>query len=195
MTDDVLHRLRTATAEDHRRVETVLGLMDPRLDRDRLAWGISRLHGFWATAEEGLARWAGSHPDDAALVDWPQRRRAHLYEADLHTLGVTAAPERPALPDVCDTDEALGRMYVLEGATLGGMVIDRHLTGLPALSGVRLRAFTPYGARTGAMWRDLRRATRAHAAGAGDAERVVQAACDTFAGLADWVGADRRTPA
>jgi heme oxygenase (biliverdin-IX-beta and delta-forming) len=83
-------------------------------------------------------------------------------------------------------------MYVLEGSTLGGTFIDRHLAGLPGLSGVRLRAFTPYGDRTGAMWRDFRRATRAHAAGTGDADRVVRAACDTFAALADWVGADRR---
>jgi hypothetical protein len=29
-------------------------------------------------------------------------------------------------------------------------------------------------------------------AAAGDADRVVDAACDTFEALADWVGADRR---
>lgn len=189
MTEDVLRRLRTATAEDHARVEGVLDLMDPALDRRRLASALGALHGFWAAAEEGLARWAHRHPEDAARIDWPQRRRAHLYEADLHVLGYSPASERPALPEVGDTDEALGRMYVLEGATLGGTFIDRHLAGLPSLSGASLRAFSPYGERTGAMWHAFRRTTRAHVVGAGDADRVVDAACRTFAALAEWIGA------
>ena len=191
MTDDVLRRLRTATAEDHRRVEAVLDLMHPALDRDRLAASLATLHAFWAAAEEGLSRWAHRSPADAARIDWPRRRRAHLYAADLRTLGATVAGERPDLPDVRDTDEALGRMYVLEGATLGGTFIDRHLASLPALSGVRLRAFSPYGERTGAMWQAYRRTTREHVAATGDADRVVRSAGDTFAALARWVGAER----
>jgi heme oxygenase (biliverdin-IX-beta and delta-forming) len=194
MTDDVMLRLRTATADDHRRVETALDLMDPALDRDRLTAAMSALHGFWAAAEAGLAGWADRHPGDAALVDWPQRRRAHLYEADLEALGAAVLSAWPALPHVHDTDEALGRMYVLEGATLGGTFIARHLATLPAVSGVRLRAFSPYGERTGAMWHAYRRTTRAHTAEAGDADRVVRAACDTFAALARWVRAARRSP-
>ena len=190
---DVLRRLRTATAEDHERVETTLALLDPALDRDRLARALAALHAFWAAAEDGLARWADRHPADAARLDWAQRRRAPLYAADLAELGGTPSRARPVLPEVADTDQALGRLYVLEGATLGGTFIDRHLATLPALSGVRLRAFTPYGERTGAMWHAYRSATRAHAATAGDADRVVGAARDTVATLAHWVGA--RLPA
>jgi heme oxygenase len=185
---DVLSRLRAATAQDHQRVEKALALLDPALDRDRLARALTALHAFWAAAEDGLTRWADRDPADAARIEWAQRRRAHLYEADLQALGATSAAERPALREVGDTDEALGRLYVLEGATLGGTFIDRHLSTLPALSGVRLRAFTPYGERTGAMWHAYRTATRAHAATAGDADRVVDAARDTFATLAHWVG-------
>ena len=195
MTEDVLRRLRTATSDDHARVEAALDLMGPGLDLPRLTGAMSVLHGFWAAAEEGLARWAERHPEDAARIDWAQRRRAHLYEADLQVLGASGDSERPALPGVRDTDEALGRMYVLEGATLGGTFIDRHLADLPALSEVRLRAFSPYGERTGDMWRAFRRITRAHAAGAGDADRVVDAACRTFASLVDWVEATGRRSA
>jgi heme oxygenase (biliverdin-IX-beta and delta-forming) len=191
---DVLHRLRTATAEDHDRVEAALDLMDPALDRPRLVRAMTVLHGFWASAEDGLAGWADRHPGDAAGLDWPRRRRAPLYEADLRTLGETSTADRPDLPEVGDTDDALGRMYVLEGATLGGTFIDRHLSTLPALAGVRLRAFSPYGERTGAMWHAFRSATRAHTAAAGDADRVVAAACETFAALARWVGAGHRLP-
>ena len=189
MTEDVLARLRAATAADHDRVEAALGLMQPDLDRVRLAASLATLHGFWRAAEDGLAGWAQRCPADAADLDWSQRRRAHLYAVDLAALGATPVPEAAPLPPVRDTDEALGRLYVLEGATLGGTFIDRHLAALPALAGVRLRAFSPYGERTGAMWHAFRRWTRAHVAGPGDADRVVAAARETFAILAAWVGA------
>jgi heme oxygenase len=77
-------------------------------------------------------------------------------------------------------------MYVLEGATLGGALIDRHLIALPQLAGVRLRAFSPYGSDTGSMWHAFRRAARDRIAGGGNADAVVAAARGTFAVLAGW---------
>ena len=75
---------------------------------------------------------------------------------------------------------------MLEGSTLGGMFIDRHLAGLPQFAGVRLRAFSPYGAETGAMWHAFRRTTRDRVAAGGDADTMVASARDTFAALAAW---------
>lgn len=187
MTDDVLRRMRSATAADHERVEVALDLMQPRLDRSRLGAAVATLHAFWRSAEDGLDGWAALHPRDADRVDWGGRRRSHLYAADVRALGADLVAVAPSLPVVGTTDEALGRMYVLEGSTLGGTFIDRHLTGLPDLSGVRLQAFSPYGERTGAMWAAYRRATREHVAGGGDPDRVVAAACDTFGALAGWI--------
>ncbi len=185
---DVLRELRTATAAEHDRVETSLALMDPHLDRDRLVAVLGRLHAFWRAADAGLDAWAARHPADAAALRWDRRRRAGLYAADLAALGASPAlGDRPALPDVAGTDEALGRLYVMEGSTLGGTLIDRHLATLPGLAGgPRLRSFSPYGEDTGAMWAAFRRVTRRHVAGGGDAGRVVGAARGTFAVLADW---------
>ncbi|MGY1742751.1 MULTISPECIES: biliverdin-producing heme oxygenase [unclassified Blastococcus] len=185
---DVLTVLRSATAAEHERVEQTLGLMDPGLTRERLADVLTLMHGFWLAAEEGLDAWAGREPADATTLAWDRRRRAGLFAADLATLGSRAdAPARPELPEVGGTGEALGRLYVLEGSTLGGTFIDRHLATLPELSGgVRLRAFSPYGEGTGRMWRDFRRAARDHVGAGGDAGRVVCAARTTFTVLADW---------
>ena len=63
----------------------------------------------------------------------------------------------------------MGRLYVLEGSTLGGAFIDRHLATVPELSGLRLRAFSPYGSETGVMWHGFRRAARERVAAGGDA--------------------------
>jgi heme oxygenase (biliverdin-IX-beta and delta-forming) len=179
---DVLRTLRTATAREHEQVETALDLMSPELDRDRLAGVLTRLHAFWRAAEAGLDAWAEREPADAAALDWVRRRRSALFAADLAALGAETTDDRPELPAVVSTDEALGRMYVLEGSTLGGTFIDRHLAALPGL-GVRVRAFSPYGTETGAMWHAFRRFTRERAE---DADRVVGAASATFRALAAW---------
>ncbi|MGY1683838.1 biliverdin-producing heme oxygenase [Geodermatophilus sp. SYSU D01176] len=169
-------------------METTLGLMDPQLGPARLVAVLTRLHAFWAAAEAGLDAWAHRRPADAETVDWSRRRRAHLFAADLRALGAEPdAAVRPELPAVEDTDQALGRLYVLEGSTLGGTFIARHLATLPGLgSDVRLGAFSPYGAETGAMWHAYRRVTRERVAAGGDAGRVVGAARATFTALAAW---------
>jgi len=184
---DVLRRLRTETAAEHQAVEDALDLLDPELTLDRLVTALTRMHGFWQAAEAGLDAWAGAHPADTAEVDWAARRRAHLFAADLAALGAGPAGALPALPPVADTDEALGRLYVLEGSTLGGVFIDRHLAGLPQLADAgRLSCFSPYGERTGVMWHAFRTVTRARVE---DADRLVGAARETFGTLARWCGA------
>jgi heme oxygenase len=199
---DVLTVLRAATAGEHERVEARLGLMDPQLRRDRLVEVLGRLHAFWTAAEAGLDAWAVREPAEAATVDWSRRRRAHLFAGDLRALDAApAAAPGPGLPAVEDTDQALGRLYVLEGSTLGGTFISRHLAELPTLGpDVRLHAFSPYGAGTGAMWHAYRRVARERVAAGGDADRLVDAARSTFAALSAWCapvaseGADDRAP-
>ena len=185
---DVLQQLRAGTATEHADVERTLDLLDAALDRSRLVDVLDRLHAFWASAEEGLDAWAERHPADARAVDWSRRRRAALFAEDLRALDATGVRARPELPPVEGTDQALGRLYVLEGSTLGGTFIDRHLASLPQLSDVRVRAFSPYGSETGAMWAGFRRVTRHRVAAGGDPDAMVAAARDTFRALARWCG-------
>lgn len=183
---DVLHLLRTGTAAEHERLERSLDLLDPELDRLRLTTVLTRMHGFWRSAEDGLDDWARRFPADAAAVTWDARRRAALFAGDLDALDAAPSDHAPGLAPVAGTDEALGRLYVLEGSTLGGTFIDRHLAGLPQLSGVRLRAFSPYGGETGAMWHAFREVTRARVARGGDPDVMLAAATGTFRALARW---------
>jgi heme oxygenase len=185
---DVLRLLRTGTAAEHESLERSLDLLDPELDRGRLTDVLTRMHGFWWAAEDGLDDWAARFPADADAVTWAARRRAGLFAADLDSLGAAPAADAPALPPVSGTDAALGRLYVLEGSTLGGTFIDRHLAGLPGLGGVRLRAFSPYGAQTGAMWHAFRRTTRDRVARGGDPGAMLAEAAATFRSLAEWCG-------
>ncbi|MCO7222343.1 biliverdin-producing heme oxygenase [Klenkia sp. PcliD-1-E] len=186
--DDVMAALRAATAAEHQQLEDTLDLMDDHLTVARLTAVLQRMHAFWVAAETGLDTWAATDPGTAEDLDWAGRRRADLFAADLAALGaVPTADPAPAVPAPSSTDEALGTMYVLEGSTLGGVFIDRHLASLPALAGVgTVRAFSPYGERTGARWAAFRRTTREHVTRGGDADAVVGAARRTFVLMAQW---------
>ena len=88
--------------------------------------------------------------------------------------------------------EALGCAYVLEGSTLGGQLILRHLTrhfGPDARVG-NFTFFRAYGDQVGPMWRAfgeaLTRASERAASGTFDAA-VVQGARDTFDSFAAWL--------
>lgn len=47
---------------------------------------------------------------------------------------------------------AMGALYVLEGSTLGGRVIGRHIAALHGIEGDGLAYYRGYGPNTGAMW-------------------------------------------
>ncbi len=70
--------------------------------------------------------------------------------------------DRKQTLDLTNFDFALGCLYVLEGATLGGQVISRHLAKLgigPENGG---RFFNGYGARTGEMWKSFQTSATAY---------------------------------
>ena len=76
---------------------------------------------------------------------------------------------------------ALGLLYVVEGATLGGQVISRRLE-------VKLAFFRGYGEATGRMWRETSARLRAVSNPAAQDE-AVRSAVSCFTLLRRWLGA------
>ena len=180
----MLARLRAVTRPAHDRLEGALGLLDERLDRDAYKQVLERFHGFWRGWEPQVA---------ALLQDQPfldPRRRLHLLEADLAVLGssacaVDALPACP-LPLLHGAAEALGSLYVMEGSTLGGRVIQRNVERCLGFDGrFGCSYFAGYGANTGMMWRSF--LARLDEAPATDAERIATGAAATFERLAYWL--------
>ena len=175
-------RLRTETAPAHERLERSLDLLRRPLDRDRFTTLLIGFYGFHRAWEPALARRL-----PAAFIPGP---RVPLIEQDLGVLGlgddtIGAIPrcaQATALGDHPDT--ALGSVYVLEGSTLGGRVIARHLGEAPWWPPAGLRYFDPYGDETASRWRH----TLAQlAAAGGDADRIVAGAVRTFEILQHWL--------
>jgi heme oxygenase len=172
----ILDRLRAATADRHERVERAADLIRPDLSRSQWAATVARFYGFVA-------------PWEAALRPPHHRAKRTLLERDLACLGVdpSALPLCEDLPDLRTEARRWGSAYVLEGSTLGGQVIARHVEktlGLRAGQGYSF--FIAYGPRTGAMWRQFRDGLQA-AATRLDHDELIDAAGATFDRVGDWL--------
>jgi heme oxygenase len=196
-TGGVLQRLKAATRAEHDAIEQALDLMAPGLSLTDYHHRLRRYHGFYAPIEPLIAaaldgpRWG---------LDMAARTKTAWLAVDLACLGdseeagglpPTALPLCTALPPLQTQADAFGCLYVLEGATLGGRVISRHIEqvlGLDATHGARF--FHGYGEQTGAMWKAFRGALSAFADQPSQEDRVVASAIATFAALRVWCADD-----
>lgn len=183
----LLSRLRTETRDQHDAIEQTLLLMDDDLTPDAYRRRLAQFFGFYKPVEERLLDGRGP------LAPWlavQARRKTPLLEADIHALGQLATALLPLctkLPPLNSAAECFGCLYVLEGATLGGLIISRHVgqkLGVAARSGGAF--FCGYGEQTGAMWQQFRAAITAFSLQTDDQDAVVASARATFEALQHW---------
>ena len=180
------NRLRDATVAHHASVERTLpfATLGHTLPAYRRVLGA--FLGFYEPLEGRLQYVATSSGD----IDLMGREKVSLLRGDMRMLGASeealaALPRCPAMPLIDGVPRALGCMYVLEGATLGGQIIARHLKaqlGIDERSGGSF--FFAYGAETGTMWRAfvarLNRQPSPH-------DSTLAAATETFERLEAWL--------
>ena len=182
--------LREATRGVHARIERALPLLDPGLTRARYARVIEAFYGFYAPLEPSIARAAAV---EGAALALDLRAKLPLLATDLRALGATPAeiealPRCRDLPVLDSASHAIGMLYVIEGATLGGQIIRRHLRdGLEIEAASGAAFFTGYGVTTGAMWQ--RFVDHVNESTTIETEAVVGAAVDTFQTLTQWLEA------
>ncbi len=165
----------------------------------------------------GWESWAAEAAPASLRPLLPARRRSYLIEQDLRVLGAKEFDFHPPASDAIDWPTIvagqqgvlpgssafhaafLGAFYVLEGSTLGGRMIARHLESVLGesvlgLHGLELQDgrgdayFRGHGENTGALWRE----TTAEIAAVPDEEApvLIAAAKRTFAAF----GAALATP-
>jgi heme oxygenase len=182
---DILARLKLETAAEHAAVERATGVMQPGLTLAEYALYLEKTLGFYLPVEASLhqmAVWS------ALGLAAEERAKLALLTRDLSLLG-----REPARVVVCDSPpqlaglaEAVGCAYVLEGSTLGGRVISRHVQRClgPAVP----RGFLEcYGARTGESWQEFRAAVLRFADTREIENRVIAGARETFRAFTRWL--------
>lgn len=182
----LLEDLKQQTRQQHSRLERLNGL--PACLDDYVAL-LARFHGFVAPWERRLAERV---PAADALREG--REKTAWLEADLARFGFDAAriaglPRCEDLPAGTGRLELLGACYVLEGSTLGGQFIARHLHEKLALNpGEGDRYFRSYGGEVGAKWQGFRAELMKHSSPENDPV-IIRAAQETFEKLAAWFAA------
>lgn len=173
----LLERLRVETRPQHEALERTLNLLSPTLEMARYHAILRQFHRFWC-GWQPLAH--GLLSDERDLLTG--RDRTPLLSADLAYFGLAPLPADGPLPPLADADAALGSLYVLEGSTLGGQVIARHLeTRLGLRDGAGYAYFQGYGRQNGPMWAAMRERLARHPAEGPAADRLVTGAKQTFA--------------
>jgi len=141
----LLEDLRSATRAAHRELDGGLSLRAGTVTIERY---IAFLQGVLLVVEpleQRLSQKTLSTP-----------RRAELLRADLSALGAQdsfATP--PGLPALDSRAAVAGATYVLEGSSLGGVVLAREIGEGLELEGRALGYLTLYGDRVGEHWREV----------------------------------------
>jgi heme oxygenase len=181
--------LRAGTRELHERLEARLPPRSIVESRDRYRAVLARMFGVYGRLEPRIEHQLGAA---WPALDLLARRKAPLLHGDLLELGLTgsaidALPRCPAAPAPASADEALGCLYVLEGATLGGKIILRSATALGVDGERGGRFFGAYGPQVGRRWRDFAAVVADATAAGADVATMVASARATFAALEAWL--------
>jgi heme oxygenase len=181
---DIATRLRQETAPEHAAIEAASGILHQGLTRDEYRRYLERWFGFLAPLEAELQRlqvWG------VLGLDPSERGKRQRLESDLGELGaVVCALPLAGLPELRGLPEAVGSAYVIEGSTLGGRVLSRHVQ--TCLGAEVPRSFLEvYGHDTGQRWHAFRAALASYALGRDTQDRVISGAKSTFRAFTRWL--------
>ncbi len=186
-------RLRDETRDLHAAIEQGVDVMRPDLSQERYRNLLQRFYGFYAPLELRLEGVAGIN---VACPDFASRKKVFLLTRDLIALGLTtdainSLPRCSELPDLANAAQALGCLYVTEGATLGGAIISRHVAAtLRFATDSGSAFFSSYGEQRGAMWKVL--TDSLNTLPVAQQTEVVVAARQTFIFFTTWLDQGRR---
>ena len=137
MQDSIRHRLKTATAEQHERVDAAFSSFDLESLAGYSAFLLAHLHAVHplevALEDAGIG---------ALVPDWPARQRRQALLADLDALGVAGFVLSEPLVIQPSPGWCLGACYVLEGSRLGGRLLARRVAAANPRAPLRYLAHT-----------------------------------------------------
>lgn len=185
-------RLRAETRPAHDALDRSLDLIERPLTRLEYTRLLARFYGFHQVTEPALE----SALDPSATTG---RSKLPSLLHDLRACGVSE-PELgmvaliDQLPPMISLPAALGALYVVEGSTLGGRLIGRHVKANPDMPEDSCRYFNVYGELTGERWRatcdTLEAASDPHTD-----DEAIETANAIFTRLHGWLMTDLRREA
>jgi len=182
----ILAKLKEATREQHENLESTVNVMDQMFSLTDYKYLLCKFYRFYSAMEPKVFKldWA------TVSLNIDERRKLPKLERDLEFLQVwdeaQGLAKWEALPALDNLAEGFGSLYVMEGATLGGQIINRHLKEHLSISPESGGAFfNGYGEQTGPMWKEFVRITNEFAAASENDEVMINNARETFDSFRD----------
>jgi heme oxygenase len=181
--DSILAQLKARTAHQHQATEDTVDLMREDYTLDEYRNLLTRFYGFYAPFE---AKMRDAIAANGVEFNHHERLNTPKLVADLKALGlsedeISAIETTGDLPNLGSKERIFGSLYVIEGSTLGGQVISRHLKSKFDLDTDKGAAFfSGYGKDTGKMWNEYREAVTNFAENGADREEIIAGANETF---------------
>lgn len=177
----ILAKLKDATREQHEGLENTVNVMDQMFSMEDYKKLLTKFYRFYSSIEPEIDKVDLSETG----YDFDERRKLPKIEADLKNLGVfETAQEMPrwnGVPPIENAAQAFGSLYVMEGATLGGQIINRHLKEHLGISPENGGAFfSGYGAETGPKWKEFMNIANTYAEDGTQDDVIIESAKQTF---------------
>lgn len=184
-TSSVLSALRAGTETLHVALEKRLPFFSEKLDLERYKQLLAAYYGFYQPLESNLL--GCKFPEGFELST---RLKTPALLKDLRALNISTQglPVCNNLPPLDHPASVLGVLYVLEGATLGGNVLRKHVSeqlGLDAANGCAF--LYVYGEATGKQWKAFLDYLGSVPLDAPSRALAVHAACSTFSYFEQWL--------
>jgi heme oxygenase (biliverdin-IX-beta and delta-forming) len=161
MKDDFLIRIKNETNDLHKQIEAISyssKILDFSLELEHYKNLLLANYIFLSQIEPG----AGKFTELEEMILYSERKKLPLLEKDLQNLGINPVETKTkvnlklpsfSIPSVL---EAIASLYVVEGSTLGGAVIQRHLKQNPNMNSVmEYNFYGCYGKNVGVKWKEF----------------------------------------
>lgn len=178
-----IQNLRTSTAHCHKQLELnslSLSLLSDHVNEDIYCRYLTRLYSFVKGFEQYVYPALSHH-----FFNINDRKKALFIEEDLkaHHIAIDKniilkeAFFRDTYPDVY---LAAGALYVLEGSTLGGQIIVKHLQKTMPPGFGKAAYFSGYQQKTGSMWKEFLQQLTALPQSKQQEQQIITGAITTF---------------
>jgi heme oxygenase len=177
--------IKEATKEAHLNLEkkVVQKMKAIRSDADYADF-LKHFYAYFNQVEQAIAPYITTE----LLPDHAERRNSSYLKQDIEELGsnVNDLPTATS-PEINNTIQALGALYVMEGSIMGGPIIVKMLEKFGITKGVSF--FSGYGEATGQMWGKFVAVLNAQANKEAEEQQAITAANDTFSNFGEVFGA------
>ncbi len=178
-----IENLRASSADCHKQLELnslSLALLSDTVNQSIYCTYLARLYRFVKGFEQYVYPELGQY-----FLNINDRKKAQFIEGDLkaHHIAIdkdTLLEEALFRDTYTDVYVAAGSLYVLEGSTLGGQIIVKHLQKTMPSGFVNTAYFSGYQQRTGSMWKEFLQQLTALPQSKQQEQQIISGAITTF---------------